>query len=74
MTMVQETTEFPGSSNLSSATYDPDVENLTISFNSGDSYVYFNVPPAVYRSLTLAGSAGAYFNRNIKQRFAYERL
>lgn len=73
MTTVVETVQFPGSSNLSSATYDPDVENLTVEFQSGDSYTYFNVPAAVYRGLTLAGSAGAYFHRQIRNRFAYEQ-
>ena len=61
------------SSNLASATFDPDTDTLTIEFNSGDSYDYFNVPQNVYRSLTLAGSAGDYFNRNIKGRYGYSR-
>jgi len=67
-----ETTEFPGSSNLSKATYDPDIENLTIEFNDGSSYTYMNVPRATYRGLTLAGSAGGYFHRHIKGRYSYE--
>lgn len=38
MSVVAETTNFPGSSNLASATYDPEVENLVIEFQSGLSY------------------------------------
>lgn len=72
MTVVAETTEFPGSSNLASATYDPDVENLVIEFADGSVYTYFNVPTSVYRGLQTAGSAGQYFYRNIRQRYAYE--
>lgn len=72
MTAVVETVDFPGSSNLESATYDPDVENLNVTFRSGRTYQYFNVPAATYRGLTLAGSAGEFFNRQIKNRFAYE--
>lgn len=67
-----ETTQLR-SSNLASATYDPEVENLTIDFVTGASYTYFNVPQNVYRSLTLAGSAGEYFQRNIKGRYGYEQ-
>lgn len=74
MTTVAETVQFPGSSNLASATYDPDVENLTVEFQDGRSYVYYNVPASVYRGLTLAGSAGAFFHRNVRQRYAYEEL
>jgi len=72
MTMVQETFVFRGSSNLQDATYDPDVENLTITFQSGDSYLYFNVPPSVYRALTQASSAGQYWNRQ-KGAYSYEK-
>jgi hypothetical protein len=68
-----ETTRFAGSSNLDSATYDPDVENLTITFSSGDEYTYFNVPPAVYRGLQSASSAGQYFHRFIRSRYNYEQ-
>ena len=74
MTTVAETVEFPGSSNISSATYEPDVEDLTIEFSSGDKYVYRNVPPSTYRGLTIAPSAGAFFHRNIRQRFQYEQV
>lgn len=72
--MTAETTEFPGSSNLASASYDPEVENLTIEFRSGRSYVYYNISAATYRGLTLAGSAGEYFNRQIKNRHAYDEV
>lgn len=73
MTVVAETVQFPGSSNLASATYDPDTENLDIEFQSGSTYTYFNVKAATYRALTLAPSAGEFFARNIRNRHAYER-
>ena len=68
-----ETVEFPSSSNLASATYDPDTETLHVDFVSGDGYDYFNVPRATYRGLAQAPSAGSYFHRNIRQRYAYEQ-
>lgn len=70
--MVAETFVFRGSSNLAEASYDPGVENLTITFASGDSYLYFNVPPSVYRALTQASSAGQYWNRQ-KGSYSYEK-
>lgn len=73
MTVVAETFVFRNSSNLSEASYDPDVENLDITFQSGDTYTYFNVPAQTYRSLTLAGSPGEFFYRHIRSRFAYEK-
>ena len=69
-----ETTQFAGSSNLADATYDGDAEDLTITFRSGDQYLYRNVPPHVYRRLQTASSAGEFFSRQIKGVYAYERL
>jgi len=73
MTTVTETMTFPGSSSLSEATYDPSTETLTVAFQSGDRYNYFNVPNGVYRALARAGSAGKYFYSNIRNRYSYER-
>jgi len=73
VTVAAETFLFRGSANLAEATYDPDVENLDITFNDGSSYTYMNVPNSVYRALTLSPSAGSYFHRNIKGRFPYEQ-
>ena len=72
MTMVAETFVFRGSSSLLDATYDPEVENLDVTFADGSQYTYFNVPVSVYRGLTQAASAGQYFHRQIKGRYAYE--
>ena len=74
MTATVETTDFPGSSNLASATYDPEAEVLTVEFRSGAQYEYMNVPASTYRSLGLAGSAGEFFARNIRSRYAYNKL
>lgn len=73
MSTVAETTNFPSSSNLESATYDPDTETLTIEFKSGTSYDYMNVPPSIYRGLQGAGSAGEYFARHVRGRYQYEQ-
>lgn len=72
MTMVAETTLTPGSSNIASYSYDPEVENLVVEFRSGDSYTFFNVPASVYRGMQSASSVGQFFHRNIRQRYSYE--
>ena len=73
MTMVAETFIFRSSSNLSSASYDPDEQTLTIEFQSGDAYTYSDVPVETYRGLTLASSPGQYFHRQIKSRYNFEQ-
>lgn len=74
MTVVAETTQTPSSSSIASFSYDPDVENLTVEFRSGESYVYFNVPTAVYRAMQLAASPGKFFYAKIRNGgYAYEQ-
>lgn len=68
-----ETFLFARSSNLESADYDPETEDLSITFQSGGTYTYHGVPPSVYRGLTLAGSAGQFFHRNIKDSFDWDQ-
>ena len=72
MTAVNETFVPPSSSNIEEATYEPEVQNLTITFTGGRTYVYFNVPQSVYRQLTLASSVGQFVRRNVVGRYAYE--
>jgi hypothetical protein len=57
------------SSVLRSVGYSPQTAELEIEFRSGDVYRYYAVPPRVYRELIAADSPGAYFNRNISDRF-----
>lgn len=68
---VAETFIFRRSSNLESAEYDGQTQTLTVTFLNGDEYSYDGVPPEIYRGLTLAGSAGKYFHRHIRDRFNY---
>jgi hypothetical protein len=60
------------SSNISSIAFDPETDTLTVEFTNGDSYDYMNVPPQVYRAFGAAGSAGAYFYRHIRGRYAFD--
>ena len=46
--------------------YDESRHELSVTFVSGDTYVYAMVPPSVYRSLLEAESVGRYVNSTIK--------
>ena len=72
--MALETFEFPGSSNLAGGSYDPETRALTIEFQSGSSYRYQGVPPDVVSALKSAASAGSFFYRAIRNRYAYEAV
>ena len=72
MTTVNESFIPPSSSNIEEVAYEPDVQNLTITFSGGRTYLYMNVPASVYRQLTLAASTGQFVRRNIVGRYVYE--
>ena len=61
------------SSLLAAAAYATD-GTLELQFRSGTIYLYFAIPLAVFRGLIAAPSKGAYFNRNIRNRFHYQRV
>ena len=61
------------SSVLAAAAYATD-GTLALQFRSGTVYCYFAVPPTVFQHLVAAPSKGAYFNRNIRDRFRHQRL
>jgi len=51
--------------------YDDDAGELDITFMSGKTYRYLNVPAEVYDGLLEAESKGEFFNENIKDDFVY---
>jgi hypothetical protein len=59
------------SSSLVSAAYNAETESLDIEFVRGPhTYTYYGVPRDVFEGLVSAESAGAFFNANIRNRFA----
>lgn len=50
-----------------------DNNNLYLTFASGDTYVYYNVPQSVYDELVEAQSPGAYFHQKINGEYPYYR-
>jgi KTSC domain len=61
------------SSLLATVTYS-DHATLDVAFRSGAVYRYFAVPARVVDALLTAASTGAYFHREIRHRFRYQRL
>ncbi len=72
---------FPGSnecqvssSAIAAIGYDEDRSRLTVTFQSGRAYAYFNVSPRRYQALCDADSKGRYFNSAIRNKYSYAKL
>ena len=70
-TREERSGRFIVSSTITSAEYDDEARELDITFTSGKTYRYFNVPLEIYAELLDAGSKGKFFNDNIKGAFAF---
>lgn len=64
----------PDSSVIKFALYDTKRESLAIQFHSNTVWVYLDVSLEVYDELISAESAGAYFNKHIRNIYASERF
>lgn len=53
----------------SSNAMDNDLGTLTVTFKSGRSYTFDNVPEDVYQGLITAESPGSYYHENIKGQY-----
>lgn len=62
------------SSTIQSANYWPNKEFLIVSFKSGGSYSYKDVPLKIILAWEQASSAGSYFYYNIRTSFSYQKL
>ncbi len=60
------------SSNLKSAEWQD--ETLTVEFQKGGIYKYYNLPEDVYLSLLRSQSKGKFFHQNIVNRYKTERV
>jgi hypothetical protein len=57
------------SSNLRSVAYDPLSKQMHVTFHSGKTYAYHDVPAHVHLGLMMAPSKGAHFGQHIKGKF-----
>lgn len=61
------------SSNIEDIEYDVELQELTVKFLSGSTYVYFGVPEAVWEDLMNASSKGSYFYHNIRNTYSFKK-
>jgi lysyl-tRNA synthetase class 2 len=53
--------------------YDAAKKILRVEFDRGGTYLYHDVPEAVYNEMKVAPSVGQYFNANIRDRYGCDR-
>lgn len=63
--------EFENSSSIDSLQYDEDDSVLTVTFTSGKSYQYGDVPKEVVDEFIEADSPGRYFAQHIKPVYSH---
>ena len=61
------------SSNLKSASFNTESEDLTVTFNNGAIYEYNKVPWSKFTKFRLAESQGKYFNENIARSYKFTK-
>lgn len=61
------------SSHVAQYSHDDEVDDLTITFSDGSTYIARNVPKATFRSMQTCESPGSFWRRHIKPRFMIER-
>ncbi len=61
---------FPSSTALTSAAYDPERQELTVTFKSGRSYTCHKVPQEAWEELRDADSPGTVWREQIKDQYS----
>jgi hypothetical protein len=62
------------SSNIKSAHYNTESENLTVTFNTGGIYEYAKVPWQKFTKFRMAESHGKFFNEQIAKAHKYTKV
>ena len=62
------------SSNLKSASFNTESEDLTVTFNNGAIYEYNKVPWNKFTKFRMAESQGKYFNQEISKTHKFTKL
>lgn len=62
------------SSVIRAFSYECGTHRLIIDFQSGRRYAYLDVPPEIPAALRAAHSRGSYFNRRVRDHYAFVRL
>jgi hypothetical protein len=59
---------------ISHIDYNPGNQTLTVTFVSGTTYEYLNVPEETYRAFMQYREKGVYLNQHIKKNFEYKKV
>ena len=71
--MMSEWISTPQSSNVAGFSYEEASQTLTVEFNSGSRYNYYDVPQHIFEGMKSADSKGKYLNAEIKGAYRYAR-
>jgi hypothetical protein len=71
MNKDKEITKLFESKIIKTATYDPYMNVLSITFNNGIQYDYIDVSRDIFNEMCEAESAGKYFHKHIKNKFEF---
>lgn len=58
---------------ISEMKYDPEAQTLTISYVSGQTYVYKDVPEKIYKELKASRVKGRYLRFFVKDKYLFEK-
>jgi hypothetical protein len=62
------------SSNIKLASYNTESKILTVTFNLGSIYEYYEVPWVVFTKFRMAESQGKFFNTEISKVYKYKKI
>lgn len=62
------------SSNLKSASYNTESKILTVTFNNGSIYEYYDVPWTIFTKFRMSESQGKHFNTSISKSYKYKKI
>jgi len=63
------------SSMISSAHWNDETQELTVTFSNGSSYKYFDVPRIVFHEMeNQTENVGKWFTANVKNKYRYEKV
>jgi hypothetical protein len=66
--------KFKNSSSLAHCDYDDAANVLKITFQSGQTYHYYDCPKHVYDQMKIAASAGQFFQKHVRGKFSENKM
>ena len=62
------------STNLKSAIYETGTKTLTVTFNNGSIYEYYELPWEIFTKFRMSESQGKFFNTSISRTYKYKKI